>query len=97
MICPHHQALRTGQLLYDTVELEAQGSCSSRGYLPVFWLQIVSLQDIKSLGDLDIGQKCTFICCELECTLGHTQNMANILLCEPAIFTIHLITEPYTS
>ncbi len=87
------------------------GSCSSRGHPPggshnrcdrmtkryLLRLQIVSLQDIESLGDLDIGQKRAFICRELEHTLGRTRNTANILLCEPAIFTIHLITEPYTS
>ena len=54
-----------------------------------FWLQIVSLQDVDTLGDLDIGQKRALICRELERTLGRTRNTANILLCETAIFTLH--------
>lgn len=54
-----------------------------------FRRQIVSLQDVDSLGDLDIGQKRALICRELERTLGRTRNTANILLCEPAIITIH--------
>ena len=54
-----------------------------------FRLQIVSLPDVDSLGDLDIGQKRALICRELERTLGRTRNTANILLCEPAIITMH--------
>jgi hypothetical protein len=80
------------------------GSCSSRGYPPGgsryiatiaftkrywFWSQIVSLRDVDSLGDLDIGQKRALICRELERTFGRTRNTANILLCELAIITIH--------
>jgi hypothetical protein len=52
-------------------------------------LQIVSLQDVDNLGDLDIGQKRALLCRELERTLGRTRNTANILLCEPTIFTLH--------
>jgi len=42
--------------------------------------QIASLQDVDTLGDLDIGQKRALICRELERTLGRTRNTANILL-----------------
>jgi nuclear pore complex protein Nup205 len=67
-------------------------SKSPRSYLPSITgsdLQVVSSQDVDSLGDLDIGQKRALICRELERTLGRTRNTANILLCEPAIITIH--------
>jgi len=42
--------------------------------------QIVTLQDIESLGDLDIGQKRALICRELEHALGRARNTANTLL-----------------
>lgn len=56
-----------------------------------YWFrpQIVSLQDVDTLGDLDIGQKRALLCRELERTLGRTRNTANILLCEPTILTLH--------
>ncbi|KAI0289640.1 nucleoporin Nup186/Nup192/Nup205 [Russula brevipes] len=41
---------------------------------------IVTLQDIDTLGDLDIGQKRALICRELERTLGRARDTANILL-----------------
>jgi nuclear pore complex protein Nup205 len=53
-----------------------------------FRLQIDSLQDVNNIGDLDIGQKRALICRELERNLSRTRNTANILLCEPAIFTL---------
>ena len=43
-------------------------------------VQLVPLQDMDSLRDLDIGQKRTLICRELERSLGHTRNKADTLL-----------------
>jgi hypothetical protein len=51
-------------------------------------LQIVTLQDIDTLGDLDIGQKRALICRELERTLVRARDMANILLCESTLFPL---------
>lgn len=51
-------------------------------------LQIDSLQNVDNLGDLDMGQKRALIRRELERTLSSTRNTANILLCEPAFFTL---------
>ena len=51
--------------------------------LPIFSCrspQLVPLQDIDSLRDLDIGQKRTLICRELERSLGRTRNTADTLL-----------------
>jgi hypothetical protein len=55
----------------------------------VFYLQIVPLQDIESLGDLDIGQKRALLCRELEHALGRAENLASILLCEPTILLVN--------
>jgi hypothetical protein len=44
------------------------------------WSQLVPLQDIDSLRDLDIGQKRTLICRELERSLTRTRNTADTLL-----------------
>ena len=56
-----------------------------------FQLQIVTLQDIESLGDLDIGQKRALICREIEHALGRARNTAGILLCEPTTFVHELV------
>ncbi|KAH9970787.1 hypothetical protein BGW80DRAFT_1461060 [Lactifluus volemus] len=42
--------------------------------------QIITLPDTDALGDLNIGQKRTLVCHELERTLGRLQNMADTLL-----------------
>jgi nuclear pore complex protein Nup205 len=51
-------------------------------------IQIITLQDTDTLGDLDIGQKRALVCRELERMLGPTRTMTDTLLCEPVPFSV---------